>query len=731
MKCPKCGNEYPAGLNYCIFCDGVVAEERRMSEIKSNSTNKIEEDNTSKQVFEKKLDEERRASEQAKENMRRFSDNIGENVNNTKERIKKNKKKIGVVASVASVAAAAVLAVAYVPACHNTYLNIRGAMIENSDPYGARECYSEAYDNGSLEALEGIIQTSLDVHQAYYAKQYIDLAKRDYSANPKLEEILAQYKPAEPIPNISSGTYTEIQRVTFSENDGNKVIYALDGGAFGDYHEALLLNQKQEYKVSAYTINSLDLQSEVVDFTYVLDIPVPQMVEANLEDGIYKTNVSLELSTDEDVIIYYTQNGTTPDKKSLVYSEPIVMSQGKNEIKAVAYDKNGTRGELYVGNIELQLPIPEDVQFSVEGGKFTDNQTLELIQEEGAKIYYTMDGSEPTRKSMLYTEPISLSFGETTVKAMAVNEFEQVSDIIEQTYKIAYEHYSRDVYTVSYRDYEYIQMRGDIYRFDKQLNDKTLIVADVDTFTNIQLYEDYLYYVQENKLHRVKVSGEEVSEKTEKVSDTRFETDFYIINDTVYFRISADQTLYKINVDGTDLTKVCVCGLTYGVIGDELYFSADGKIKTINENDGTITEKGDSLGSTYYIKDGVYYYEDYHSIVKQSETGKEIVAKKENSSYSTERKGLFGDRSETSTSTWYSELRVCHNSLYFLETYFYEKTTYDWLENDDRESRVTYHWKKLDLLTGNVSYTPVRTEDIYITDNMIMDADGNKYEVIN
>ena len=74
--------------------------------------------------------------------------------------------------------------------------------------------------------------------------------------------------------------------------------------------------------------------------------------------------------------------------------------------------------------------------FSVDGGKYDDDVIIELHAKTG-KIYYTLDGSNPTEGGILYTEPFTLKEGTTTVQAVC-EDGEKVSEVIAKRYKISY-----------------------------------------------------------------------------------------------------------------------------------------------------------------------------------------------------------------------------------------------------------------------------------------------------
>ena len=58
--------------------------------------------------------------------------------------------------------------------------------------------------------------------------------------------------------------------------------------------------------------------------------------------------------------------------------------------------------------------------FSIAPGTYTSLQKLEFSGDY-QRIYYTLDGTDPTLKSPVYTEPVELNEGTTCIKAIGVN----------------------------------------------------------------------------------------------------------------------------------------------------------------------------------------------------------------------------------------------------------------------------------------------------------------------
>ena len=68
-------------------------------------------------------------------------------------------------------------------------------------------------------------------------------------------------------------------------------------------------------------------------------------------------------------------------------------------------------------------------------GTYTSFQTVALFADY-ENIYYTLDGTKPTEKSIRYTEPIKLKEGTTVLRAIGINDKNIVSDEITRKYVI-------------------------------------------------------------------------------------------------------------------------------------------------------------------------------------------------------------------------------------------------------------------------------------------------------
>jgi fibro-slime domain-containing protein len=166
-------------------------------------------------------------------------------------------------------------------------------------------------------------------------------------------------------------------------------------------------------------------------FKYTRD-PEKIVLTANPPDGthfIKDTTVTLTASIKE-ARIYYTSDGTAPDTSNpaQLYSNPIPINKSVT-IKAIAI-----AGEYFTaasGSFKY-IRDPETISLTAnppDGTHFMKDTTVSLFASNGAKIYYTTDGSNPdtNNASQLYSAPFKITGTKsnlsTTVKAIAIGDY--------------------------------------------------------------------------------------------------------------------------------------------------------------------------------------------------------------------------------------------------------------------------------------------------------------------
>lgn len=160
-------------------------------------------------------------------------------------------------------------------------------------------------------------------------------------------------------------------------------------------------------------------------------VPGPDKPETVDNPIITITNntVTLTCST-ENAVIHYTLDGTDPDVSSTVYISPFTLSDNTT-IKAIAIKNDKTSAivtKVYEAPEQTIVTEPEII--------ITENGEVTLVNStDGAIIYYTIDGTNPSTSSQVYSEAFVIASG-TTIKAIAVKNNVQ-SLIVSKTYTAA------------------------------------------------------------------------------------------------------------------------------------------------------------------------------------------------------------------------------------------------------------------------------------------------------
>ncbi len=172
--------------------------------------------------------------------------------------------------------------------------------------------------------------------------------------------------------------------------------------------------------IKAIGVKSGMLNSRVVTGTYDLLFPdtvaIPTITPAS---GNFNAPVDVTIGcSTSGATIRYTLDGSEPNEASFPYLHPFIVSDVINTVRARAFkpfhNGSNTATEIYEINTQGRVETPG---FSIPSGTYTTPQPVIIYtQTLGATIRYTLDGSEPTPNSSIYSGPIVISES-TTIKA--------------------------------------------------------------------------------------------------------------------------------------------------------------------------------------------------------------------------------------------------------------------------------------------------------------------------
>ena len=200
---------------------------------------------------------------------------------------------------------------------------------------------------------------------------------------------------------------------------GAQIRYTLDGSAPDEtsslYTNAITLSATTTIKAKGFLVGAPT--SDLSAATYVRSNATPGFDPPSGTSFINSLDVTIS-SAVAGVTIYYTLDGSDPGTNSAVYAASVTLTDTA-VIKAVAYDGDTPVSAVASATYTLQ---PVDAPAFTPGGGLLFDETLGVALScgtAGAVIRCTLDGSEPTAESPLYTAALTLSNAMTVVRARA------------------------------------------------------------------------------------------------------------------------------------------------------------------------------------------------------------------------------------------------------------------------------------------------------------------------
>lgn len=276
-----------------------------------------------------------------------------------------------------------------------------------------------------LIAVGIIVKVTIDHRNANSYDYQVEMAKKE-SVDKNYENALHYYKTAlslKPDDIAVRMAMTDIY-MEQKEYDAAMVllmeIIKLDDTNQKAYEYLIQIYEDEEKyeQIAALADGITDEKLLTLFADYLVEPPIISPAE-----GKYEDYVDVTIYSPEDCEIYYTLDGTEPDEENgILYDDDIALEEtGDYEISAVCVNEKGIRSEIATAAYEIELIPPEYATVLPDGGRIEDITFVTIEAEEGCSIYYTWDGTDPTKASPRYETPLEIPTGNNVLSVLVVN----------------------------------------------------------------------------------------------------------------------------------------------------------------------------------------------------------------------------------------------------------------------------------------------------------------------
>lgn len=403
MKCAKCGAEIKEGCIYCSVCGQEIQIVPDYNVLEEDFLAHILEDEENRNIAAK-----RKAAPQMKERTVNNHKQGSEKKRPVKNHVAaegKNQKKKSRIGLIIGVAAAGV-----VIACGIMF----GVM-----SYSNKHSFTYQYNQGLASEAAGDYENAL-----VYLKQALELNSENLDVRFDISDVYLALNDREQ----AVSTLNEIIELDNSSKKAYQKLIALYEED-GDYDAILSLYEK------AKSDNIKALFSE-----YQVSEP-----KFSKEAGTYEGSLEISLTSAEDAKIYYTLDGTSPEKYGEVYSETIKLKgEGEYQIQAVCENEKGIYSEVVTKEYTITYTVPDQPTLLPGSGSYNgEGQMITIQVPAGCNAYYIWNNSEDNSnwgksdvvsRCTMYIEPIPMETGNNILEVYTVSPNGKISRPVKCNY---------------------------------------------------------------------------------------------------------------------------------------------------------------------------------------------------------------------------------------------------------------------------------------------------------
>ncbi len=236
-----------------------------------------------------------------------------------------------------------------------------------------------------------------------------------------LSDVQFEWKVATPAFSVASGTYSTVQNVTLSTVTPGALIHytttGMDPTEADDVATApIVVDHTTTLKAGAWKAGLPP--SNLDTFSYTLQVATPSFTPGA---GTYTTAQSVAMATSTaGATIRYTTDGSDPVDSSPLYATAITISTGTT-LKARAFKEEWSPSAVRTATYSFSYGTLASPTMTPPAGTYSDDVTVILEAAAATTIRYTLNGSDPTSSSAIYTDPLILTVSQT-LKAKAFQQ---------------------------------------------------------------------------------------------------------------------------------------------------------------------------------------------------------------------------------------------------------------------------------------------------------------------
>ena len=314
------------------------------------------------------------------------------------------------------------------------------------DPERQKKVISIIGEKEAAQALWIIGQEQID--QGYISR-CIETYQQAYDLDPEIDglydRLLSLADAYEAVGQLDEAE--KVYRQLFTQVDENNPLayrYAID----------IMMDQGRLFEATDLMQTAYDHTGEL-SFKSQREQRVPLPPTSDPESGRYMKECSVTLSSPQGYDVYYLLDDEESElpEKGILYTDPILLGEGVYNIRAVSVSSELISDEVSL-RYTVWFPTPSAPKSRLLTGVYDRPKRVYLYMEDISitgdtpnqqyTIYYTIDGTAPNIDSPIYTdEGFMLPVGDTTLRAVAVNQYGKVSNEYVGTYKVNGNNYAK------------------------------------------------------------------------------------------------------------------------------------------------------------------------------------------------------------------------------------------------------------------------------------------------